>query len=71
MGRIRLDWIIGAWQRFPDKSVFFLPHFYKLAGNKELEEQIKAGLSEVEIRASWAPGLRNFEQIRSKYLIYP
>ncbi len=71
MGRIRLDWIIGAWQRFPDKSAFFLPHFYRLAGNRELEEQIKAGLSEEEIRASWAPGLRNFEQIRSKYLIYP
>ncbi len=71
MGRIRLDWIIGAWQRFPDKSAFFLPHFYKLAGNKELEEQIKAGLSEEEIRASWAPGLRNFKEMRSKYLIYP
>ncbi len=71
MARIRLDWIIGAWQRFPDKSTFFLPHFYRLAGNRELEEQIKAGLSEEEIRASWAPGLQNFEQIRSKYLIYP
>lgn len=71
MGRIRLDWIIKAWQRFPDKSSFFLPHFYKLAGNHELEEQIKAGLSEEEIRASWAPGLRNFKEIRSKYLIYP
>ena len=71
MGRIRLDWIIGAWQRFPDKNAFFLPHFYKLAGNRALAKQIKAGLSEEEIRASWAPGLRNFKRMRSKYLIYP
>lgn len=45
--------------------------FNKLAGNSKLMAQIKAGLSEDEIRKSWEPGLKKFKAIRKKYLIYP
>jgi uncharacterized protein YbbC (DUF1343 family) len=41
-----------------------------LAGNAELMEQVKNGLSEQEIRLSWEPGLAAFQKIRAKYLIY-
>jgi uncharacterized protein YbbC (DUF1343 family) len=41
-----------------------------LAGTKELEEQIKAGLSEDEIKQTWQDGLVQFKKIRKKYLLY-
>jgi uncharacterized protein YbbC (DUF1343 family) len=44
--------------------------FNKLAGNGELMQQIKSGLSEKAIRASWQPGLTEFKKIRKKYLLY-
>ena len=64
---------------FPEKDQFFiLPKsgkaegmfFNKLAGNKELSEQIKQGLSEEEIRKTWESGLKAFKIIRKKYLLY-
>jgi uncharacterized protein YbbC (DUF1343 family) len=42
----------------------------KLAGSDQLRKQIDAGLSEVEIKKSWQPGLKKFMEIRQKYLIY-
>ena len=44
--------------------------FNKLAGNAELQEQIKAGLSEEEIRASWQEELAEYKAMRKKYLLY-
>ena len=45
--------------------------FEKLAGTDQLRKQIKAGMSEVEIRASWEPALSQYKEIRKKYLLYP
>lgn len=67
---IRLDWIIHAYKLFPDKEKFFNAFFNKLAGNKELMAQIKAGKSSEEIRKTWEPGLTAFKQVRKKYLLY-
>jgi uncharacterized protein YbbC (DUF1343 family) len=78
--KIQIKWIIKAYQQFPDKEAFFLKpsidkptayYFNKLAGNKEFMEQIKAGISEAEIRKSWEPKLNIFKSIRKKYLLYP
>ncbi len=49
---------------------FFKPYFHRLAGNRTLQTQIEAGLSEVEIRASWEPDLTDFKNKRKKYLLY-
>lgn len=68
--KIRLDWIINAYRLFPDKEKFFNAFFNKLAGSKELMQQIKAGQSPDEIRRTWEPGLAAFQQIRRKYLLY-
>jgi uncharacterized protein YbbC (DUF1343 family) len=59
------------YQAFPDKEKFFISYFDKLAGNTKLKEQIRAGLSEVEIKESWKPELDAFKVIRGKYLLYP
>lgn len=59
------------YQRFPDKSKFFNNFFNKLAGNSELQEQIKSGLSPEQIKATWKQDLDAFKVIRKKYLLYP
>jgi uncharacterized protein YbbC (DUF1343 family) len=78
--KIQLKYLLEAYQLFPNKDSFFLQpkidkpenyFFNKLAGNADLMEQLKAGKSEKEIRASWQPGLSKFKAIRKKYLLYP
>ena len=41
-----------------------------LAGRREFKEQIIAGKSVEEIRATWQPGLAQFRKMRQKYLLY-
>lgn len=50
---------------------FFNDYFNKLAGNDELIRQIKAGLTEDEIRISWIEELNAYKKLRRKYLLYP
>lgn len=68
--KLQLKWLIKAYQAFPDKNAFFNNFFVKLAGTNTLQEQIKKGMSEEQIRASWQPELEQFKAIRSKYLLY-
>jgi uncharacterized protein YbbC (DUF1343 family) len=71
--RFSLKWILKAWSLYPDKAHFFNGNgstFDRLAGSAILEEQIRQGLTEEEIRKSWEPALSNFKRIRKKYLIY-
>lgn len=77
--KVQLKWLIDAYRLFPDKDSFFIvpksgnmehSFFDKLAGNNELWQQIKNGVSEKDIRASWEPALSNYKKIRKKYLLY-
>src|ERR1700722_11916103 len=71
--RWSLKWILKAYSLYPDKAHFFNGNgssFDRLAGTAILEEQIRQGLTEEEIRKSWEPALSNFKKIRKKYLIY-
>jgi uncharacterized protein YbbC (DUF1343 family) len=67
---INLDWIIAAYNDFPNKDKFFTSYFDVLAGGPVLREQILKGMSAEQIRASWKPGLDKFYKIRNKYLLY-
>lgn len=75
-GRINLGWLIEFYNAYPDKEKFFTVRsngkygFDRLAGTARLREQIIAGKSEDEIRASWEPGLSQYKTIREKYLLY-
>jgi len=68
--QINLDWIISAYNDFPQKDKFFTKYFDTLAGGPGLREQIQRGLTAKEIRASWKDGLEKFGKIREKYLLY-
>jgi len=77
--KVQLKWLMEAYRLFPEKDKFFIlpksgkmeeSFFNKLAGNNELWQQIKNGVSEEEIRKSWEPQLTEFKKIRKKYLLY-
>lgn len=70
--KIQLKYLLEAYRLFPGKDSFFLKNNFinKLAGNDLLVQQVKQGLSEEAIRASWEPALANFKAIRKKYLLY-
>ena len=68
-----VHWLLVAYRLFPDKEHFFNGNgsgFDRLAGGPMLRQQIRDGLSEEAIRASWQPGLQHFKTIRKKYLLY-
>ncbi len=71
MESVRLQWLIDAYEHTTDKKLFFnTASFTKHAGTAVLQKQIEAGLTEKEIRASWAAPIARFKKIRAKYLLY-
>lgn len=69
--KIELQWLIQAYNDFPDKKNFFKKGFFRIAGNKKLQHQLAKGWNEKQIRKTWENDLKNFKKIRKKYLIYP
>ncbi len=72
LNSINLSYLISAYNNSENKSDFFNSNgfFTKLAGTKKLQQQIEAGLSEAQIKATWKSGLDNFYVEREKYLLY-
>jgi uncharacterized protein YbbC (DUF1343 family) len=68
--KINLDWVIDAYRNYPETDKFFKPYFDVLAGGSLLREQIQAGMTSDQIRATWKEGLIKFSGIREKYLLY-
>lgn len=69
-GEIDLSVLILMYERYPDKKNFFNKFFNNLAGNSELQEQIKNNVSPEEIKSSWKADIDAFKLIRKKYLLY-
>jgi len=67
---MNLQWIIDAYNAYPEKDKFFNGYFDTLAGSSTLREQIIQGMSAEQIRESWKAGLEEFNQKRGKYLLY-
>ena len=75
--KLNLKWMIELYNKYPDKKNFFdrsmsnqINDIDRLAGTREFKEQIMAGKTEDEIRATWEPGLAAFRKMRQKYLLY-
>lgn len=74
--RIDLSWLIEMYKAYPDKDNFFTNPFdrdyiHKLAGTSLLKDQIRAGMTEEQIRATWQKDLEAFDAKRKAYLLYP
>lgn len=75
--QINIQWMIDLYNAFPDKEGFFdrslsnqIGNIDGLVGTADFKEQVKAGKSVKEIRASWEPGLSQYKEMRKKYLLY-
>lgn len=65
-----LSYLINFYNDMKDDGAFFNNYFNTLAGNASLQEQIKAGLNEAEIMASWEADINDFKEKRRQYLLY-
>lgn len=75
--KLDIKLMIDLYKAYPDKKNFFdrsmsnqIGDIDKLAGTKDFREQIVAGKTEAEIRATWQPGLKKFAELRKQYLLY-
>jgi uncharacterized protein YbbC (DUF1343 family) len=68
--KIYLFWLMGMYENTADKATFFDENFNYHAGNAALQQQIKDGVPEDKIRASWQDDIKKFKAIRKKYLLY-
>jgi len=75
--QINLKWIMELYRAHPHKEKFFnsklsreMNTIEQQIGVGEFRQQIIAGKSEKEIRASWEPGLSKYKKMRKKYLLY-
>jgi len=66
-----LSYLLEAYGRSGMKEKFFNSYFNTLVGTDELKKQILAGKTETEIRETWQQGLKDYAQLRKKYLLYP
>lgn len=70
--QIDVELLLTLYKTCAEKEKFFSsPLFFdKLAGTKMLREQVIAGKTAEEIRASWAHDLFEYKEVRNKYLLY-
>jgi uncharacterized protein YbbC (DUF1343 family) len=68
---LNLEWVIKAYNDYPEKDKFFTSYFDVLAGGPELREHIQKGMTPEQIRETWKQGLAEYGKIRAKYLLYP
>ncbi|NQZ76496.1 MAG: DUF1343 domain-containing protein [Ekhidna sp.] len=67
--RFSLEPLITIYREMNDPD-FFNDYFKRLAGNDLLEQQIKSGMTEKEIRETWNTDLEAFKKKRANYLLY-
>lgn len=69
---LNLNYLIQAKDLLGDSLPFIdqVGFFNRLAGTQRLREQLLAGWTAKDIKATWKPGLEKFKKIRSKYLLY-
>jgi len=68
---LNIKYLIDFYHDLKDTNDdFFGQYFFRIAGNKTLENQIISGLSEEEIRLSWKNDIELYKKMRKKYLLY-
>lgn len=71
--KFTLKYFIDFYNKYENKDEFLTREkwFNTLAGTDELLKLIRLGKSEVEILASFNQELKDFKELRKKYLLYP
>lgn len=68
--KFTLAYLLDAYNMTKNKDKFFNSFFIKLSGKASLATQIKKGMDEKSIKATWKAPLAKFKTIRKKYLLY-
>ena len=68
-----LKYFLDFYNKYRDETEFLTRESWlnTLAGTNKLLDQIRQGLTEDEIKASWQPDLDAYKKMRKKYLLYP
>ena len=71
--RFTLKYFLDFYRQYENENEFLTRERWLnlLAGTDDLIQQIRAGKSEQEILESWEPGLKKYQSVRKKYLLYP
>jgi hypothetical protein len=71
--RFTLSYFLNWYHRFPKEKEFLTREawFDLLMGNDIVLKLIREGKSEKEIRKSWQRELKDYKEMRKKYLLYP
>jgi uncharacterized protein YbbC (DUF1343 family) len=72
--RIHMELLLKYHRELKSKNIpFFLENLFfdKLAGTDKWRKLIEQGATEKDIRKSWENDLKQFSDVRKKYLIYP
>ncbi len=67
---INLQYLLDFYKKYTDKEKFFIESFNRLAGTPVLQQQIKDGLTEEQIKETWEKDIEVFKEKRMKYLLY-
>ncbi|MDO1445624.1 DUF1343 domain-containing protein [Rhodocytophaga aerolata] len=70
LSHFSLKYLIDFYQKAANKDKFFNSFFEKLAGNDQLRNQIKSGMTEAQIRETWKEDLTAYKALRKQYLLY-
>jgi uncharacterized protein YbbC (DUF1343 family) len=68
---LNLQLLLDFYNKYPDKEKFFSNYFNTLAGTPVLQQQIRQGFTQEQIKATWQKDLDAYREIRKKYLLYP
>ena len=71
LNKVNIEWLVDAYQKYPNKEKFFGATFTIHAGDTILEHQLKKGFTAKKIEESWQSEIEKFKLIRTKYLLYP
>lgn len=70
--KLYMDWLVEMYRYYGATNAFFTsPNFFdKLSGTRSLRQQLQAGDTADEIRASWQASLEKYKSMRKNYLLY-
>lgn len=67
---LTLKYLLAYHQELKDDTTFFSDYIDLLSGTKDFRQQVEAGMTELEIRATWQPKLDAYKAMRKQYLMY-
>jgi len=72
-GELDLKWITLWAAMWTGPQAFFNENkgIDRLTGSDQFRKQVEGGTSEMAIRESWEPELKEYREMRKKYLLYP